>query len=186
MSQVALSSLNQAYLFQLWFGLGGNSDLVARHTGVDRTVIDALAHDYQWARLAGGKLGMADKKAEQEINRAVSYAQGCRLQQVLDKVLAEIERDPERLTKALFATTEDGRPAITAKPLVELAKALETAHNIRYRALGDKVAEQADTAGNESDRIKTLSLTVVNAMNNAVAMQPTDPVIVLDSLDPNK
>lgn len=165
---LALARINQARVYTIWFGLGGNSALVARATGLSPSIIDALAHDYHWHQIAGGKLGLEDKKVEREINRVVSYVQGDRLAKVLDRAL-DLFEDEQRLQQAVVTVTEDGRQVITAKPLVELAKALETAHSIKYRALGDKIAEQADGVSDSPDRIKSLSLTVVNLMNNAAA-----------------
>jgi len=178
---LALARINQARVYTIWFGLGGNSALVARATGLSPNVIDALAHDYHWHQIAGGKLGLDDKKTEREINRVVSYVQGDRLAKVLDKAL-DLFEDETRLRNAVHTTTEDGREIVTAKPLVELAKALETAHSIKYRALGDKIAEQADTVSGDPERIKSLSLTVVNLMNNAaanakIAQAVTDSVV---------
>ena len=145
-------------------------------------IVMALAHDYGWTRIAGGKLGLEDKKTEREINRAVSYAQGTRMSDILNKAFDMFEENEAILRSAIITTTEDGRQVVTAKPLVELAKALETAHSIKYRALGDKVAENADPVGENSDRIKSLSLTVVNLMNNAAANAKIPTKVVTDSV----
>ena len=173
-----LGSINQAHLYHVWFGLGGDARLVQRATGVRAEVVEALAHDFGWHQIAGGKLGLTDKKAEREINRAVSYAQGKRLTSILEKAMQLIEDEPERLKQALFTTTEDGRAALTAKPLVELAKAVETAHTIQYRALGDKVMEDADPVTAGTERMKSLSLTVNNWVNNAAAQTKTAEVVL--------
>ena len=178
-----LAKINQARVFKIWFGLGGDVALTSRATGLRPRIIEALAHDYGWAQIAGGKLGLEDKKAEREINRAVSYAEGDRLTQLFAKALDILEEDETMLRSALVTTTEDGRRVVTAKPLVELAKAFETAHSIKYRALGDKVAEQADGVGINSDRIKSLSLSVVNLMNNAAAHAKVPVKVVAESLD---
>ena len=69
---LALARINQARVYTIWFGLGGNSALVARATGLSPSIIDALAHDYHWHQIAGGKLGLEDKKVEREINRYTS------------------------------------------------------------------------------------------------------------------
>lgn len=178
---VQAAEYNQAYLYQIWFGLGGNTALVARATGVRQEIIQAFEHDYQWRALAGGKLGLADKQGEKDVNRAVSYAQGRRLSSIIHKALEMFEEDPARLRKALFTVTEDGREVVTAKPLVEIAKAMEVAHSIQYRALGDKVAEEADGVTDHT-KIKNLSISVINAVNNSVARTKLDPGIVVDSV----
>lgn len=180
---IELAKINQARVFKIWFGLGGDAALTSRATGLHPRIIEALSHDYGWVQLAGGKLGLDDKKAEKEINRAVSYAEGDRLTQLFSKAVDLFDENPELLRSALVTTTEDGRQVVTAKPLVELAKAFETAHSIKYRALGDKVAENADAVGPNSDRIKSLSLSVVNLMNNAAANAKVPVKVVAESLD---
>lgn len=165
----ALGALNQAQLYHVWFGVGGDARMVQRATGVRAEVVEALAHDFGWHALAGGKAGLADKKVEKEINRAMAFAQGKRLAAILDRAMQIVEENPERLKASMFTTTEDGRQTLSAKPLVELAKAAEITQSILYRALGDKLAEEADTVAGNIDRIKSLSLTVANIVGNAAA-----------------
>ena len=143
--------------------------MAGRALGVDHRIIDALAHDFQWHAIAGGELGLKDEKTEKKINRVTSYAQGKRLLRILETAFTAIENEPEKLKRALFSATEDGQQAVNAKPLVELAKALETAHNVCYRALGDKVAAETDAVGASDERVRSLSLTVINAVNSAAA-----------------
>ena len=179
---LAIAKINQAHVYTVWFGLGGNHALVARATGLDVRVVEALAHDFNWYALAGGKLGLDDKKTEKDINRAVSYAQGDRLAKILNHAI-ELFEDDNTLRSAIVTTTEDGRQVVTAKPLVELAKALEVTHAIKYRALGDKVAEEADVPGTNGERIKSLSLSVVNLMNSAAHNAKVPTKVVGASLD---
>ena len=143
--------------------------MVQRATGVRAEIVEALAHDFGWHALAGGKIGLVDQKAELRINRAMAFAQGKRLAAILDRAMQIVEESPERLKASMFTTTEDGRQVLTAKPLVELAKAAETTQSILYRALGDKVAEESDPVSGNIDRIKSLSLTVTNIVGNAAA-----------------
>ncbi|MBV5333989.1 hypothetical protein JZU57_01845, partial [bacterium] len=49
---------------------------------------------------------------------------------------------------------------ITAKPLVELAKAAEAVHNLSYRALGDVIARNADSVSDETEKIKRLAIDI--------------------------
>ena len=162
-------NLNQAHLFVIWQGLGGDSRVVARATGIRQCVIESLAHDFSWEQLAGGKLGLADRALEKEINRVQNYAQAIRLRKILDVAVDKIETEDggERFKKLIFSTDQMGNPTMNTKPLVELAKAVETVHNITYRALGDKVAEQADAVTNDTKRVKDLGLTIYNLVNRA-------------------
>jgi hypothetical protein len=168
---------NQAQWFVVWQGLGGDSKLAGRALGVDWRIIEALAHDFQWHAVAGGELGLKDDATEKKINRVLSYTQGKRLLKILEAAFSAIEEEPEKLKRAIFTTNDEGQQAVNAKPLVELAKALETAHNVCYRALGDKVAESSDSVGASDERVRSLSLTVINAVNNAAAKTGSAKVV---------
>ena len=160
---------NQAQWFAVWAGLGGDSRLAGRALGIDWRIVEALAHDFQWHAVAGGELGLKDDKTEKRINRVTSYAQGKRLVRIIEAAFTALEKEPERLHRSIMTVDAEGNPTINAKPLVELAKALETAHNACYRALGDKVAAESDTVGASDERVRNLSLTVINAVNHAAA-----------------
>lgn len=162
------ASINPCSLFLVWQALGGEAAHVSRATGVKVSIIKALEHDLCWNDLAGGKLGVADKQLHRDINRALNYAQGKRLQAVLDKTLEILEEDDfAKLRSSLVLVDQGGQQSLNTKPLVELAKATATVHDVIYRALGDKVAIEADKVQEDSDKIRNLSLTVFNAVNRA-------------------
>jgi len=170
------ANVNPCALFEMWRALGGNAAHVSLASGVSVSIIKALEHDFSWNDLAGGKLGMADKKLEKEVGRAIAYAQGNRLQRILDKVMDGLEADDGAMIKKhLTAAKKDGDPEIMIKPYADLAKAMETVHNIKYRALGDKVAVDADPVSDDLERTKALGLTVFNLVNNAATAQALKP-----------
>ena len=144
------------------------------------SVLESLRHDLQWDDLAGGKFGLADKTQQREVNRALNYVQGKRLQAVMDRALSIIEEDDfAKLKLTLVGTDQGGNPVLNTKPLIELAKATETIHNVIYRASADQLAIEADKVTEDSDRIKNLSLTISNTVNRAVVqngMQSVDLV----------
>jgi len=174
------ASINPCSLFLVWQALGGEATHVSRATGVKVGIIKALEHDLGWRDLAGGALGVQDKAQLREINRALSFAQGNRLQKILDRTLQILEEDDcAKLRSSLSTVSPDGNVVLNTKPLVELAKAMETNHNILYRSLGDKVAVEADKVQEDETKIKNLSLTVFNAVNRAatqVAMTSAEVV----------
>lgn len=162
------ASINPCSLFLVWQALGGEAAHVSRATGVKVSIINALAHDLQWESIAGGKLGVSDKQLLRDINRAQSYAQGKRLQAVLDRTLDMLEEDDfAKLRASLVSVDQGGQQSLNTKPLVELAKATETVNAILFRALGDKIVVEADKAQEDNDKIRNLSLTVFNAVNRA-------------------
>ena len=145
---------------------------------MDVKIVKALAHDFCWLELAQGRLGMKDEKGEKEVNRAHSYVQAQRLRKLIDRTVDYLEANPEQLAQALVSTTKEGEPVFSAKPLVELTKAAEAAHNMAYRALGDKVATEAEGVSLDSEKIKNLSLTINAAFVHA-AERLTSPIRVL-------
>lgn len=169
------TGVNPAALFLLWQHFGGDSRLTAAAAGVDKRIVAALAHDFCWADLAQGRLGLKDEKQEKEVNRALSYVQAQRLRRLIDRTIDHIEENPDTLAQALITTTKDGEPIFSAKPLVELTKAAEAAHNMAYRALGDKVATEAEGVAPDAEKIKNLSLTI-NAAFLQASEKLTSPV----------
>lgn len=173
------ANINPCVLFEVWRSLAGNVHHTSLATGVSPSIIKALEHDFQWNDIAGGKLGLADKKQEKEIARALAYAQGGRLQKLLDRAMSILEDDDCAKIKECLVTVGENGSQINTKPLVELAKAMETVHNIKYRALGDKVAVEADTVTDDIERTKALGLTVFNLVNNAASAQAMKPADVV-------
>lgn len=161
-------SINPCSLFLVWQALGGEAAHVSRATGVKVSIIKALEHDLNWQELSGGKLGVVDKQLHRDINRALNFAQGKRLQSMLEKTLEILEEDDyAKLRASLVMVDQGGQQSLNTKPLVELAKATATVHDLIYRSLGDKVAIEADKVQEDNDKIRNLSLTVFNAVNRA-------------------
>ncbi len=160
--------VNPNALFMLWQHFGGDAKRTAAATGTSLKVVEALAHDFQWKELAGGRLGLKDEKLEREVNRAQNYVQAQRIRRIIDLVVQELEQDPKKLMSAMTKIDEEGNVAFSAKPLVELAKAAESTQTMSYRALGDKVATEAEGAGApDTERIKNLSIQINQLVQNA-------------------
>lgn len=180
-------NVNPNALFMLWQHFGGDSRRTAAATGVSRAIIESMAHDFQWKELSDGRLGLKDEKLEREVNRAQNYVQAQRIRKVIDFVVQELEADPAKLKSAMTRVDEQGNVTFSAKALVELAKAAESAQTMSYRALGDKVATEADSAGApDAERIKNLSIQINQLVQNA-SDQLVSPVrsvtAVKDALD---
>lgn len=178
-SQLTLpAGVNPNALFMLWQHLGGDDKLTAEASGIDVRIVKALAHDFCWRDLAGGRLGLKNEKLERDVNRAQNYVQAQRIRAVIDKVVEELER-PDTLKLAMRSVDEEGNIKVSIKPFVELAKAAEAAHNMAYRALGDKQAAEADTAGApDAEKIKSLALNI-NALIVKAGENLTSPVKVV-------
>lgn len=162
------ADVNPNALFLLWQHFGGDSKRTAAASGVSLAIVESLAHDFQWKDLSRGRLGLKDEKLEKEVNRAHNYVQSQRIRKVIDLVVQELESNPAQLQSAMRKVDEEGNVSFSAKALVELAKAAEAAQNMSYRALGDKVANEADTTEKtDAERIKSISLTINTLVQGA-------------------
>jgi hypothetical protein len=172
--------LNPSSLYLLWLSLGGDPVLTAAVAHVRVEIIQSLEYDFQWKALAGGKLGVKDTKIEQDVNRAQNFVQAQRLRRLVDAAINELEH-PDQLRASLVEEGRDPSAAIkiTAKPLVELAKAAEAIHNLSYRALGDTVARNADAVSDETEKIKRLAIDIGRAATHAATLSAsrTDQVV---------
>lgn len=169
---------NQAHWFTVWQCLGGDTRLTARALGVEARVVEAMAHDFQWHALSEGPIELNGGEIERKVNRVASYSQGKRLIRLMERAIDLIEQDDTRFKKSLMTEDEFGNSKLNTKPLVELAKALETAHAICYRALGDSIADGKDAEVGGTEEHKALSLEVVRAVHAAACTIGASSVIV--------
>lgn len=137
-------------LFQLFVFFGGNIARVAAVSRIEEAVIASLAHDENWKAKANG-LSRLDtdegKEMEREINRVSNYVSANRLTDVFNTIISDLSADPEFARAFCTETDEHGIKHFSTKSLVELAKGLQILADVKYRALGDKLAAQADTSG---------------------------------------
>lgn len=164
--------VNPSSLYLLWLSLGGDCQLAAAAAHIRVEIVQALEHDFQWRDLAGGKLGLKDPQLEQQVNRAQNFVQSQRLRKLIDGAIHELE-DLSGLRASLLEEGRNGDVKITAKPLVELAKAAEAVHNLSYRALGDVIARNADSVSDETEKIKKLAIDIGRAATHAATVEAT-------------
>lgn len=136
-------------LFMLYVYFGGNAARVSVVSRVPKERIESLAHDNNWKDKANG-LARLDtdegKEAEREVNRVSNYVVAQRLGGVFDNIINDLSADPEFARAFCTETDEDGTKHFSTKSLVELAKGIQILADVKYRALGDKLAAQADTS----------------------------------------
>lgn len=147
------SATDQVRLFMLFTYLGGDAARTAIAGRVDQSIIERLAHDFGWAEKIGGR-GALDTESgintERLINRVATYATAQRAESVLTNLFNELAADPKFARQFCTQIDEDGITSFNAKSLSDLIKAFEMISNVKYRALGDKVAQGADTTGSNS------------------------------------
>lgn len=130
---------------------GGKLERVAIVGGVPLEIVTALAHDFNWRAKINGKTDLTTdegKEHEKTLNRVSSYVTATRMHNVMSNLVDALDSDPA-FARAFCTTIDDetGEKSFNTKNLVELAKGLQIVHDLKYRALGDKVAADATTTG---------------------------------------
>ncbi len=136
-------------LFHLFVLFGGNCARVAAVSRVDADRIEALAHDNLWKLKANGRQRLdtdEGKETEREINRVATYVTADRLSKVFENIVSDLDGDPEFARAFCTETDVDGEKSFNTKNLKDLANGLQVLADIKYRALGDKLAAEADTS----------------------------------------
>lgn len=148
---VEYTRLDQVQLFMFYALLGGDLPRVSAATRVPEDVLASLAHDFNWKTKLSGKNNLLTdegKAAQRDLNRVVSLVTAERMHNVIANLVAELDKDPQFARS--FCTEVDAETkevSFSTKNLVELTKAMQVIHELKYRALGDKVATAADGAG---------------------------------------
>lgn len=148
-TQFDLTRIDQARTWMVYAAFDGDEEKTSIASKVPLKAVQALAHDYNWPhKLKRLKSGAGESAAERTANRAVNYLQAQRMRDILERSI-ELLEDREGLIRALvdIKLTRDGDVDsinVNPKAVLELTKALEVVQNMSYRALGDKVAAQAE------------------------------------------
>lgn len=168
---------DQVQLFTLYTMFGGNVERVSVVTRVPVRQIEAMAHDYSWKTKAAGRARLDTEEGvemEKTMNRVSSYATALRLERVFNNLIAELDKD-EKFARAFCTTiSKDGETEFSVKNLVDLAKGEQILNDIKYRALGDKQAQEADTASGLKG-VDNVSLAVYKALANRFSVDAVDP-----------
>ncbi len=161
--------IDEVRLFMIYCLMGGNVKRVSLASGVEVDRIEALAHDFVWAKKIGNRPGLSTEAGQEEeraLNRVASFVTAERLSRVFDRLIGELDSDPS-FARA-FCTVVDPdtqETTFSTKNLVELAKGLQLTHDIKYRALQDKQAQAADVIGKSTDA-SAVALATYKALAN--------------------
>lgn len=169
MDALALSRLKTrisvTQVFLVYLNAGGDRFKTAAVNGLTVEEVTALAQDEKWddkladrRRLAepvdGKTAPRTPEEVSQECCRLEVQALSTRLFNEIKTVLDHLERMPDAdKLQYLFEVAKDGKRSPTAKFYLDMAKALDTAAQIRYRSLGDQLPARPD-AGGGSDLTK--------------------------------
>ncbi len=181
-----VDQVDQVKAFMLFSYFGGDTTKVACACSVDVSLIDSLAHDFNWAaRIKGQNRLDTDegRKLEQDANRARNYVLAQRLGLLLEHIVLGAAKDPEKWAE-MHCTDVDpqtGDKTFTSKPLVEIAKAAEIIQNMTYRATGDKLAGQASTTAASDGSVTNLMVNVYAGLDKLKQTAQK----VAEKMDPN-
>jgi hypothetical protein len=168
-TQIDNDDVDQVKLFQLFVLFGGDTKRTSLVSRVEETRVKSLAHDFNWkGKLNGRKSldteeGLAEERAS---NRVLNYVVADQLQNVFSNLIKELNGDPafaKAFCTSVDSETEEVR--FNTKNLVELAKGVEIVSNVKYRALGDKVAQEADVSGGPQNAAQ-FSISIYKALQN--------------------
>jgi hypothetical protein len=162
-----VDNVDHVKLFQLFVLFGGDTKRVAVVSRVEQSRVDSLAHDYNWRGKLNGKKSLDSEEGmaeERTLNRAINYVVADQLHNVFNNLITELNRDPTFARSFCTSTDPDsGITVFNTKNLVELAKGVEIVSNVKYRALGDKLAQEADVSGQPQNAAQ-FSLTIYQAL----------------------
>lgn len=178
-----------AYLFQVFMVLVGDVQKVAAATDIPEAVIQELADAEGWTEKVR-RISIQSKSGkpgdwEKAQNRALNFVQVHQLRRSLDRVIAHISEkvDNEQVLDLIEHKTENATN-YTAKLFTELAKAMQSLHEMSYSALGDTVRER-DPEGSGKDAAMTaaaLHVTVIGALNNAKLKDKPSETLVKEAV----
>lgn len=161
--------VDEVRLFMLYTLFGGDARRVAVVSQVDQKRVEALAHDFNWKQKIGGRKSMdteEGQEAERILNRITNYTTAERLSRVYGRVIDELDSDPVFARQFCTITDDEtNETSFSTKNLVDLAKGLAIVNDIKYRALQDKQAQNADTVTGAQASAQ-FSLTVYKALAN--------------------
>lgn len=146
--------VDEVQLFMLFCLFGGDVKRVSVVTRVEEDTIERLAHDFHWKEKAAGRARLdteEGKEAERCLNRVATYVTAERMARVFTNLIADLDSDPSFARAFCTSIDDEGEKSFNTKNLVELAKGYQIVSDIKYRALGDKLAAEADT----TDKMKS-------------------------------
>ena len=180
-SRALVNRIDHVKAFNLFCFFGGDCIRTAEVAGTDVRVIEALAHDFQWLHKIKGRNRLDTEdglKREQEHNRAANYHMAKQVMTMIETIVLDATDNPEQwANRNCVDVDKDGNKTFSTKPLVEIAKAVQIAQDMTYRALGDKLAAKADTSEASRGEVTQLAINIYAGLEklskSAVALDRT-------------
>lgn len=147
----------------------GRTSIICR---TSNDIIESLAHDYNWDGKISGVVRMDTDEGLVEqlaLNRIGNYLAAQRLKEVVEGIINRIHKDPEAAAAMCIKVrripgTEEEEVTFEPKALESLSKTLESCNNMSYRALGDKIAKEADATNSAGTNPAQIALDVYQAL----------------------
>jgi hypothetical protein len=132
----------------------GDPEQTSRLTQVGVERIRRWAEADGWNEKISALLSVKKEQGQQmfaiELNRLMNLTQAVRLRGLLDEVLTRLMCQEEDLADWLSVKSKDACN-VTAKPLLDLAKAIQSVQQATYMALGDQAAERIAAGKKDKD-----------------------------------
>ncbi len=171
----APDSINQVKAFHAFCLLGGDCARVALLFNVEASVIEHLAHGFNWrAQITG--LTRIDTVAGltelQQLHRVGVFIVAERAKQIFVNIFDRLESDPKFAATMTTKLSQDGaRLVFDAKALVDLVKGYQALTEITYRALGDKPGSASESEKDSTDTA-AISISVYQALQKRFDRMP--------------
>lgn len=140
---------NQAQLFSAFIS-GSPLEDIAEEFGVALSTLRTTARREGWNRIA--LLHMPDKDADMGGALALDA-----LKRNREKNLKQAEDFRAEVDKTIYDVTAGGAVAMAPSTLKEIGSAMSTAHDLTYRAVGDKDKQQNSKQGS-TDKVPTITI----------------------------
>lgn len=131
-------------IFLVYMALVGDAAKTALALDLDADVIEQLAKKEGWAEKVR-RISLMSKSGkpgdyERAQNRALNFVQCHQLRRQIDRAIAFLStKDPAEI---VIAVTERGEVRYSAKVFTDIAKTMQSIHEMTYSALGDTVRER--------------------------------------------
>lgn len=181
------SKLDVTRIFLVYVSTVGDVERTALALDLDPEVVQFLAESEGWVQklrrltLVSGKTGKESTPVELLQNRALNWVQCHRFRQVIDNLVRSFyDMDAEELLAEMQPTDKEGHRRFSARPLADLASAMEKVQAMSYNALGDTPAERKKSTKEDEDYTAGLHASLIAALNSenaAVKMKPSDLLV---------
>lgn len=161
---------DMAQIFLVYMALVGDAAKTALALDLDADLVEQMAKKEGWAEKVRRISIMAKSGKpgdyERAQNRALNFVQCHQLRRQIDRAIAFLStKDPAEI---VIAVTERGEVRYSAKVFTDIAKTMQSIHEMTYSALGDTVRErESNDTGSPSRGVQDVHSALIMALHQA-------------------